>query len=261
MFDWIRRLVFRPSQTAREAHQNASQLPSFSQLATRVPFLSILPQQDKQTLPTLVRQFIDEKQFWGAQDVQITHDIKIMVAAQACVLITRLPHLGLYPKTKEVIIYPSEFGNRIEAIGPDGASYLIEPDKIGETWHRGPVLLSLESLLDQSANPRSAHNTVFHEFAHALDYLNGEADGEPPFETEHDQTAWRHILSEAYTHLVFSLKNGRRPFIDPYGANNTAEFFAVATEHFFTRPRQLQRSQSALYAALRRFYRQDPSTW
>lgn len=262
MFRWLRELLTgratSPPQTERDT---AAVHWSFDDLAADYPLLWSLPARDKRHLPTLVDQFLAEKKFWGAQDLQVTDRMKAFVAAQACILILRLPHLGLFPKTREIILYPSEIGDRIDAIGPDGTTYWIEPDKIGETWNRGPVLLSWDRLQGSRRSPAGGSNTVFHEFAHALDYLTGEADGRPPMESPGQEETWNRVMTSAYRSHVSDVQTGRRTFIDPYGATNPAEFFAVCTEHFFTQPKRLSKSNLALYSALARFYRQDPAAW
>ena len=262
LFRWLRELLTgRPAAPRQLERDTAAVRWSFDDLAADFPLLWSLPARDKRCLPKLVTRFVDEKKFWGSRDLQVTEQMKAFVAAQACILILRLPHLGLFPKTKEIILYPSEIGDRIDAIGPDGETYWIEPDKIGETWHRGPVLLSWDRLQAARGNPTLKSNTVFHEFAHALDFLTGQADGRPPLDSPRQAEKWNRVMTSAYRTHIADVQTGRRTFIDPYGATNPAEFFAVCTEHFFTQPKRLSKSNLALYVVLARFYRQDPGSW
>jgi len=262
LFRWLRELITGRPVAAEQAQSDADAVRwSFADLAADFPLLWSLPARDKRLLPKLVAQFVGEKKYWGARDLQVTERMKAFVAAQACILILRLPHLGLFPKTKEIILYPSEIGDRIDAIGPDGETYWIEPDKIGETWNRGPVLLSWDRLQPTRRSSAGGSNTVFHEFAHALDYLTGQADGTPPMDSPRQEQTWNRVMTSAFRTHVSDVQTGRRTFVDPYGATNPAEFFAVCTEHFFTQPKRLSRSNLALYGALARFYRQDPASW
>ena len=46
--------------------------------------------------------------------------------------------------------------------------------------------------------------------------------------------------------------------MDHYGATNPAEFFAVATETFFEKPRQMEKHHQELFEVLKSYYRIDP---
>lgn len=261
MLNWLKRLIRGPKQTATAESTQRLDCPPYGALVRYVPLLARLPKRDQQVLPELIDRFLAEKQFWGAENLPITDRIRLTVAAQACLLIVRRPEFWVYPKTREVILYPTEFGERITTIAPDGTPHVIEPDKIGETWNRGPVLLSWDRLQERGDFDDAGHNTVFHEFAHAIDFLDGVANGLPPIESVEERTRWHAVMTEAYEALSFAVRSGRRTFLDPYGATNPAEFFAVATEQFFAAPRRLRRAHAPLYSALRGFYKQDPAEW
>ncbi|HUN82315.1 MAG TPA: M90 family metallopeptidase [Phycisphaerae bacterium] len=230
-------------------------------LHERVGVYHLLPMQYRPILHRLVNQFIKEKEFWGSRELPVTDEMRVIVAAQACVLVLNLDRLGLYPQTREVVIYPRQFGQNLEAVGPDGAVYAVDLSRTGEVSRRGPVLLDWQSVLQSAANPGDGHNVVFHEFAHALDYLSGEANGAPPLERPEDYAEWSKVLTEEHRALMAAASMGRRILLDPYGAQNPAEFFAVATEHFFEQGRRMQRAHPALYAQLRKFYGLNPAEW
>jgi hypothetical protein len=226
-----------------------------------VPIYHRLPPPSRPILHRLIQQFIAEKEFWGTKALRVTEDMKVVVAAQACVLVLNLPRLGVFPQTREIILYPEDFGEVFTAIGPDGRSYEIDMTRIGEAVRRGPVLLAWESVKHEAHDPLDGYNVVFHEFAHALDFLDGTANGAPPLEKPGDYTEWARVLSVEYKSLLAAASRGRRTLLDPYGAQDPAEFFAVATEHFFEQGYRLKRNHAALYAQLRRFYQQDPANW
>jgi Mlc titration factor MtfA (ptsG expression regulator) len=54
---------------------------------------------------------------------------------------------------------------------------------------------------------------------------------------------------------------GTPTVLDTYGAINPPEFFAVATEALFERPRALRKKHPELYSRLAKFYRQDPASY
>jgi Mlc titration factor MtfA (ptsG expression regulator) len=121
---------------------------------------------------------------------------------------------------------------------------------------RGPVLLAWDQAEEAARHPGSGHNVVFHEFAHKLDMLDDIIDGTPPLERRADLDRWVEVFTEAYE----ALRAGRaRPPLQPYGATNPSEFFAVATEAFFDVPAQLAHHEPKLYEVLRDFFNQDPA--
>ncbi|MEK6643380.1 MAG: M90 family metallopeptidase [Planctomycetota bacterium] len=257
---WFRRLFNRgaPTEVKSEAGLPANWQRTLSHCVPHYRFLSPVL---RERLHGLVEQFVAEKEFWGNRDLVVIPEMKVIVAAQACILVLNVPRLGLYSETKEVILYPKDFGETLEAIGPDGRIYKIDMTRIGEASRRGPVLLAWEHVKQSAQDRLDGRNVVFHEFAHALDYLNGAADGAPPLEREEDFAEWSRILGAEHRSLMAAASMGRRTLLDPYGAENPAEFFAVATESFFEDGRRLKRNHPALYGQLRRFYQQETAEW
>ena len=131
----------------------------------------------------------------------------------------------------------------------------------GEAWYRGPIVLSWRDVLESGRNADGGHNLVFHEFAHYLDGLDGEVDGDPPLAGREQQQNWYRVTEAEYRRLVGQARRNEVSLLDHYGASNRAEFFAVATECFFEQPQAMQRVHAELYAALRDFFRQDPARW
>ena len=130
---------------------------------------------------------------------------------------------------------------------------------LGEAHSLGPVVLAWDRVLRDAQRPRDGHNLVYHEFAHKLDMLDGDADGTPPLATREQRRRWQEVCEAAFLDLRERKSRGQQTFIDEYGATNEAEFFAVVTEHFFDQPTALRREEPALYDVLREFYRQDPA--
>ena len=116
-----------------------------------------------------------------------------------------------------------------------------------------------DSVLAGALDTHDGHNVVFHEFAHQLDQESGASDGAPPLPRRAMYLPWARVLGREYDRLARDAERHHRTLIDQYGATNPAEFFAVATETFFERPRRLKSKRPSLYAQLKEFYRQDPA--
>lgn len=220
-----------------------------------------LSAEQQRELGECIQIFVAEKGFLGIGGLEVTDEIKVTIAAPACLLVSEIPHLGVYPRLREIIVHPHAFGEVVEAVGPTGRRYRIPQMRAGEAWRRGPVVLAWDSVRHSIASPRDGYNVVFHEFAHVLDLQAGIADGAPPLETREQRTAWSRVFRAEYQAFIEAERGGRSTFLNPYGASSPAEFFAVVTEHFFEQPRELKARHRELYAQLRAFYRHDPAKW
>lgn len=229
-------------------------------VATNVPLVERLSDDERQRLLRLVQVFLHEKRVEGAGGLQITEEMAVTIAAQACLLLLNLA-AGCYPGLRTVLVYPGTFvptRPRLGAPGrPDGPS---EPT-LGESWRGGVVVLSWPSVSAGGRNLADGQNLVLHEFAHQLDQEDGEADGIPLLDPPSAIRSWAEVLGRHYDALRSARDRGAPSVLDHYGAENKAEFFAVATEAFFAKPVQLARQAPDLYAELSRFYRQDPAAW
>ena len=163
----------------------------------------------------------------------------------------------MYPDLETILVYPSTFVSK--QTRRDGYVVVEEENaRLGESWSRGLVVLAWDSVLRGTANMHDGHNVVLHEFAHQLDAEDGDMDGAPALGARARYVAWARVLGEEFGDLVAKAEAGRGSDIDTYGATNPAEFFAVVTEAFFEKPRQLRAKHPELYAELAEFYRQDP---
>ncbi len=230
-------------------------------LDSRMPQFSQLPPPERADLLRMMRRFVDEKRFYGSKGLTVTDEMKVTVAAYACLLWLRLPAERPYPRTSEVIIYPSAFGETHEAIGPDGRRYALRDMRLGQAIYRGPILLAWDSVENPSPWRMSRRNVIIHEFAHALDFLDGVIDGTPPLPTNESVEDWASVFASEFEQLRADLATGHATLLDGYGATNPAEFFAVSTECFFEQPLALRRKHPRLYERMRLFFRQDPANW
>lgn len=228
-------------------------------LERNVPFTRDLPEADRRELEGLVQVFLDEKWFQGCGGLEVDDEIRLTIAAQACVLLLRLEIDEPYPGLASILVYPHAYVAHTSRLGPGGIVMEGRELRLGESWESGSLVLSWDDVLKGSADLHDGHNVVFHEFAHRLDQQVGGGDGTPDLGKRSRYLAWARVLGAEYEHLVEDVQKHRHSFIDAYGATNAAEFFAVVTECFFEKPTQLEKKHAELYQQLRDFYRRDPA--
>ena len=238
-----------------------------------VPYLFMrgLPAGDDERLRFLAGEFLSGKQFSGTHGLDITPLMQVQVAAQASILVLELG-LDWYDGWQEIIVYPGQFAPEREIVDEAGVVHLVNDAMAGEAWLGGPVILSYEDVAmtsDEDARV-AGYNVVIHEFAHKLDMRNGDPNGCPPLHAGMTLEAWRGAFRAAYADFgrrvdeadKSATRDGGRALdalpIDPYAAENPAEFFAVVSEAFFETPEWLEPAYPAVYGQLRQFYRQDP---
>lgn len=229
-------------------------------LENNVALYRYLPNQLREQLHKDINVFLAEKEFEGCGGLSVTDEMKVTIAAEACLLLlNRKP--SFFPNLHSILIYPHPYdAPAYQHVG--GGNYAEDVHtRAGESWTGGDLVLAWDSVRAGSRNGRDGHNVVLHEFAHQLDQLDGSADGAPPLELPSRYRQWARILNYEYQRLRSDLDHNRTPDLDPYGATNPAEFFAVATESFFEKPRQMQKNQPELYAELKDYYKLDPGTW
>ena len=226
-----------------------------------VPLTRQLSDADFARLLKLVQVFLASKRIDGAGGLEMTEEIRVTIAAQACLLVLWL-EVGLFPGLRTVIVYPGT----VVARRVDGGMHtgVLTRDQgptpiLGESWRHGVVVLSWDSSRQGAFDPRDGKNVVFHEFAHQLDQETGEADGVPVGLRLSSMKPWAEVLEARFQQLTRARDAGEPTVMDTYGATNRGEFFAVATEVFFERPHQLRESKPDLYDLLRDFYRVDPA--
>jgi len=223
-----------------------------------VPHYRRLPAADQEELQGLVQVFLAEKNFEGAGGLSITDEIRVTIAAQACILLLRRK-TDIYPRLRSIIVYPHAYTAPMRQPLPGGAVMEGTQVRLGESWSRGAVVLSWDDVVRGAWDIDDGRNLVFHEFAHQLDDEAGPADGAPRLPHHSMYIAWARVLGGEYRNLIESIERHRPTLLHPYGATNPAEFFAVATELFFEQSHQLRARYPELYDQLRLFYQQDPA--
>ena len=196
--------------------------------------------------------FLSEKQMHGASGMEISEEIRLSIAVQACLPILNLG-LDVYEGWVGIIVYPAEFRVRKQEVDEDGVVHEFEDELSGEAWPGGPVILSWQDV----AMTGAGYNVVIHEFAHKIHMLR-ESEGEYPLPFPGmDAEKWRKALENSYERLCREVDSGKPILVDPYAAEHPAEFFAVMSEAFFTDAAVLARDWPELYQQLAAFYRQD----
>ena len=225
-------------------------------VARNVPLAARLPAQGQERLLRLTQVFLHDKPMEGV-GLELTDEIRVTIAAQACLLLLNLDY-PCYPTLRRVLVYPGVFQPRRVELTHFGDIVQEPRPTLGEAWTSGVVVLSWDSSLVGALNPGEGQNVVLHEFAHVLDGENGAMDGLPLLDHPSSFRTWSDVFSALYERQVRETLEGREPPVHPYGATSRAEFFAVATEAFFTTPSQLKARLPDLYEELMKFYRQDP---
>ncbi|MEK6770070.1 MAG: M90 family metallopeptidase [Pseudomonadota bacterium] len=217
-----------------------------------------LPPNDRQRLRELTVGFLNQKAIDGAHDLSLTAGMRALIAVRACIPILNLG-IDFYREWYGMIVYPGDFRVRHEYTDEAGVMHRGWRELCGESMEQGPIVLSWETLATDE--DYVGCDLVVHECAHKLDILNGPADGFPPLHAGMDPVAWTRTFTEAYTRMNAALDENIETALDPYAASDPAEFFAVASETFFSAPWLLQEATPGVYAALATFYRQDTGRW
>lgn len=213
---------------------------------------------ERRKLRQLVQVFVTEKYWEGCRGLEMTDEIKVTIAGQACLMLLGFEE-AYFDRLLTVLVYPDEYVVQETAYEPSGVVTESRGVRLGEAWHAGPVVLSWDSVLEGTRFPHAGHNVVLHEFAHVLDMQDHVFNGTPLLENARQYRNWREVMTAEYNQLLQQVQRGRATFLDDYGATNEAEFFAVATEAFFCKPRRMADRNPRLYRLLADFYRQDPS--
>jgi Mlc titration factor MtfA (ptsG expression regulator) len=223
-----------------------------------------LPPVDRRELEGHILVFLEEKRFEGCGGQEITDEVRVLIAAQACLLLLHRD-TDYYPRLHSILVYPSSYLARTWHLETDGRTITEGLQaRGGESWPHGSVVLAWDGAIAGALELDKSRNLVIHEFAHQLDEEDGRADGAPLLEAatvsqmRHRYQTWARVLSAEFQQLRRAAEYGGETVLDTYGAQNPAEFFAVATESFFEKPGQLKELHPELYAELKEFYHQDP---
>jgi len=242
--------------TIRILRRHALPYNTWHRVTSKIPLVATRTNKEKARLRLLSTLFLHQKSFTGAHGFEVTLDMGITIAAQACLEILYLG-LNAFDGWIEIIIYPSAFLVKRNITDDNGIVHAQTNGLSGESWGRGPVILSWQDVEHDSYNLHQGHNIVIHEFAHKLDMLSGRADGQPPLTNDMSLQEWSNTLGEAHAKLISQIEHHQHSYINSYAATNPAEFFAVSCEYFFTAPHILEKHSPAVYLQLKSYFRQD----
>ena len=229
-------------------------------LRRRMPAFWSLPAHLQLQLKKHVQALLAEKPFIGCAGLQITEEMRVLIAAQAALLLLNRRNGG-FDRLSQVLVYPGAFVVQRNEADESGLAHENRRALAGESWQRGQVILSWDDVLRGAADPADGRNVVIHEFAHQLDQESGPANGAPWLGRRERYTRWAQVLGAEFAALRRRLAQDLPGLIDPYAAQDPAEFFAVVSEHFFEQPQALADEHPALYAEFARYYRVNPLSW
>jgi MtfA peptidase len=234
-------------------------------LNRNLPFYSRLNDDERDRLRNSLRLFIAEKSWEGCAGLEVTEEIKVTIAAQACLLVLGRDGIG-FDHVKTILVYPDEYYARQEIeegtrVDEDGTIFDEEPARVGEAWYGGPVILSWRDVRSGGWISHDGYNVVFHEFAHQLDMQDGIVNGTPPLDSREAYEKWAAVMTAEFERLKLQSGRGMVTLLDGYGAQDPGEFFAVCAECFFERPLAFATRHRELYNCLKDYFRQDPAEW
>ena len=229
-------------------------------LQQRVPYVARLPADLQLQLKQHIQVFLAEKPFLACGGITLTDEIRVTIAAQACLLLLNRS-AGYFPNLRQILVYPGPFV--VNRVRTDNAGLLQDLRQVlsGESWSQGQVILSWDDVLEGAADPHDGRNVVIHEFAHQLDQETGHANGAPRLRSRASYRSWSRVLGQEFAALRQRAAAGETSLLSDYGATEPGEFFAVASEAFFELPGRMAQEHPHLYAELRRLYCVDPLSW
>jgi Mlc titration factor MtfA (ptsG expression regulator) len=257
---WLAAQPFRAARRRRKLRERTFP-PAWREIIhRRIPLFHRLPRDLQVQVEQRVQVFIGEKSFIGCAGLEIDDEVRVTIAAQACLLILNR-RTDYFPNLRQILVYPGAF--IVERLRPEPSGVLQEHRQAlsGESWTQGQVILSWEDTVEGAAVPDDGRNVVIHEFAHQLDQDKGYANGAPHLGRRVRYDRWSRVLGEEFARLQWQAAIGEPSLINNYGAANPAEFFAVVSEVFFEQPQRMAAEHPELYRELRQLYCVDPLAW
>jgi len=232
---------------------------SYRHYLTGLPHYKKLTSDEKSSIEASLMRFIYTKTFIGAKSLEVNDEMKVLIAFHACLLLLHIETVNCYDNLKTVIIYAHPA--MIDKIQNNGGIFSKEQFLISGQSANDTVVIIWNEAKHEIYHPRH-ENVVIHEFAHEIDFMDGEIDGIPPMESSRYHE-WTNVLYKEFDKLsAVTLKNrdwGKYKLIGEYAATNEAEFFAVVTERFYESPQSLKKHFPDIYNELKQFYHVDPA--
>lgn len=253
-------------QRRRRARLRAQPFPAAWRriLRQRVPAVARLPADLQQRLKQHILVFLADKPFVGCAGQVVDDEVRVVIAAQACLLLLGRADAEVYPRLQQVLVYPGAFAVQASQAAEGGVVHEQRQALAGQSWAHGQVVLGYADVLAGAADAGDGQNVVLHEFAHQVDQDKGVADGRPWLPGRARRRRWAMVMDDAFwraqhqADLSADLSPG---LFGAYAATAPAEFFAVATELFFERPQALAEAEPAVYNEMAGLYQVHPAGW
>jgi Mlc titration factor MtfA (ptsG expression regulator) len=252
-------LLWWPRRRLRRALAQPFPAPWREIVLRRLPVFAALAEVEQEQLLRLVQQFLLEKQFFGCGGQLLDDEVRLTIAANACLLLLNRP-VPLFPGLRYVLVYPAEFVVPLAGVDEMGIAIEGQEERAGESWGQGKVILSWRDVAWDARHWNDGQNVVLHEFAHQLDQLSG-TEGAPWRADPELNRHWRELWRREFELHCAANERGARSFLDPYGCTGPHEFFAVSTEAFFEQPHRFSALHGELFEALKDYYAVDPRLW
>ena len=228
---------------------------SYETILSHIPQYTFLPSQEKEKIHLLILLFIDQKEFISVRMI-LNNEIKVITAFYACLM--RLGfELGEKDHVRTIIVYPEHF--IIHETHSSGGITHNETSILEGQSANGTVVLSWQDI-KHDITEKNKDNVILHEFAHELDFEDGQADGTPVLEGSRYQI-WSKVFSQTFDTLKERSNRGVSSegynLLGEYALKNEAEFFAVCSERFFQTPQAFKTNFPDIYQELTLFYRLD----
>jgi Mlc titration factor MtfA (ptsG expression regulator) len=224
-----------------------------------VAFFSRLSPNDCDEVLGHVQIFLAEKRFEGCDGLVMTDEIRVVIAAQACLLLLHRK-TDYFPRLLTILVYPSTYTAQDQRQLTPNITWEGEQQRLGETQRQmGSLVLAWDAVEAGAADASDGRNVVFHEFAHQLDYEDYASDGVPLLRSREQEQTWSSVMRVEFASLQAASDTGIPTLLDHYGATNPAEFFAVAVEAFFERPKAMKLRHPRMFEELQRYFQQDPT--
>lgn len=256
MWQWLSR--WRSAREAQWLRRHEIPAELWAPVLARYPFLARRSAEELSELRRLTTLFLRRKEFTGAGGFEITDEVAVAVAAQACLPVLRLG-LEFYDGFVGIVIHGDQVVARREVIDEAGVVHHYDEVLAGEAMEGGPVTLSWHDVRHAGESAELGYNVVIHEFVHKIDMLDGEPDGVPPIAERDRREAWIATIDAEYERFCKAVDDGIETFLDPYGAQAVDEFFAVAAEAFFVAPLEFKQAHPPVYRLFCDYFRQDPA--
>lgn len=229
-------------------------------ISRNIALYRLLPGELQRELHGHMQIIMAEKHWEACGGLELTEEMKVIIAAEAGILLLGLDKPTYFPKVDSILIYPTTY-----TITRKQREGYIETESndalLGESWERGTLVLAWDSVKNQARDLSAGDNVVLHEFAHQLDQESGGSTGTPILGSRSSYAAWGRVMSKEFQALRNKVMHHMNDVLRAYGATNPAEFFAVATEVFFDRPHKLKEKHPELYEQLKEYYKLDPESW